>query len=119
MSPYRVSDVSQVQKSWRLGPQLSLLGTDASIGEIGRTTSQAEHQLFLQALRPLRSDPAWEFRRTRTNELEGSHLLRLVVRTAYGTATGISCAITARAKTPLLRRYRKELPNPLRLETVL
>lgn len=119
MSPHRVTDTTQVQKVWRLGPQLSLVGVDASIGEVGKTVDFTEQEIFLQALRPLRSDPAWEFRRTRASELVGSHHLALVIRTARDAATGLSCIVTAGAKTPLLRRFRKELPNPVRLETVL
>lgn len=119
MSPRRMSDTTEVQRVFRLGPQLTLADVDASLGEIGKTTSRKEDEVFLQAMRLLRSDPAWEFRRTRTRDIEGSYDLVMIVRAARNAATGITCTVTASTKAHLRRWYRRELLDPLRLETAL
>ncbi|MGX2995875.1 hypothetical protein JNUCC64_16580 [Streptomyces sp. JNUCC 64] len=119
MDPLRITDPVQVQRVRRIGPQLSLLGADASLGEVGRTVAFTSNQPLVQALDPGGSTPAWEFRRTEATELTGSHPLSLVVRCGAGAATELSCTVTAGVKAPLLRRYHRRLPDPLRLETVL
>ncbi|MFF7076412.1 hypothetical protein [Streptomyces lavendulae] len=119
MDPMRLTDAVQVTRTRRLGPQLSLLGTDASLGEVGRNQEYTAHQPFAQALGLHGSTPGWEFRRTVATELTGCHVLRLVVRTAVGSVTDLACTVTAGVKIPLLRRYTRTLPHPLRLEATL
>ncbi|MFD7032827.1 hypothetical protein ACFWAR_32880 [Streptomyces sp. NPDC059917] len=119
MDPMRLTDAVQVTRRWRLGPQLSLLGADASLGEVGRSREFTAHQPFAQALGLLGSTPGWEFRRTVATELTGCHALRLVVRTPAGSVTDLGCTVTAGVKIPLLRRYTRALPRPLRLEAAL
>lgn len=119
MDPMRLTDAVQVTRTRRLGPQLSLLGADASLGEVGRSQEYTAHQPFAQALGLHGSRPGWEFRRTLATELTGCHMVRLVVRTAVGSVTDLACTVTAGVKTPLLRRYTRTLPHPLRLEATL
>ncbi|XVQ11487.1 hypothetical protein ACQP1W_02585 [Spirillospora sp. CA-255316] len=119
MTPRRITDSAQVQRGFRLGPQLMLMEVEASLGSIERTTVREEHELFLQALRLLRPDPAWEFRRTKSMNLEGAHDLVMVVRTARNTAAGVTCTVTASTKAHMRRWYRRELPDPLQLGAAL
>ncbi|MFJ7590762.1 hypothetical protein ACIQZO_25940 [Streptomyces sp. NPDC097617] len=119
MDPMRLTDAVQVTQTRRLGPQLSLLGADASLGEVGRSQEFTTHQPFAQALGLHESTPGWEFRRTVATELTGCHVLRLVIRTAAGSVTDLGCTVTAGVKIPLLRRYTRALPRPLRLEAAL
>ncbi|MFD3997864.1 hypothetical protein [Streptomyces sp. NPDC058548] len=119
MDPMRLTDAVQVTRTRRLGPQLSLLGADASLGEVGRSQEFTNHQPFAQALGLHESTPGWEFRRTVASELTGCHVLRLVVRTAADSVTDLACTVTAGVKIPLLRRYTRTLPHPLRLAATL
>jgi hypothetical protein len=119
MTPLRVSSTVHVQDSVRLGPQLKLEHAQVSLGEIGRSVSRDRGEVFLQALRELRSDPAWEFTRTRAISLSGSHRLVLVVRASRDGETSISGAVRAVTRGNLLRRYERELPDPLALASVL
>lgn len=120
MDPLRLTDEVRSQRSWRLGPQLALLGAEASLGELGRTRDFTTHQPLVQAMDLGSARPAWEFRRTEATELTGSYPLGLVVRCGAGTVTELSCTVTAGVKPGgPLRRYRRELPDPLRLEAVL
>ncbi|MEU4536144.1 hypothetical protein AB0G15_14890 [Streptosporangium sp. NPDC023825] len=119
MTPKQVTDVAQVERRFTLGPQLSLLGADVSLGEIGRTTSKQRTDVFLQARNELRANPEWAFTSTKTMAINGSYRLILVVRGARESATGISVTISASTEGNLLRRYGRTLPDPLRLAAVL
>ncbi|MFE0001484.1 hypothetical protein [[Kitasatospora] papulosa] len=116
MDPMRIADPVQVSKSRILGPQLSLLGVDASIGEIGRSVKFVSHQPLVQALGLQTSSPGWELRRNQVHELSGCHRLALVVRAPADADTTMSVTVSAGAKVPLLRRYIRRLPDSLRLE---
>ncbi|WP_175408449.1 hypothetical protein [Streptomyces sp. TRM64462] len=119
MDPMRRTDAVQVTRTRRLGPQLSLLGADASLGEMGRTVGFTTHQPWVEALGLHAAEPAWEFRRTVATELSGCHVLSAVIRTGAGAATDVACTVTAGVKIPLLRRYHRKLRDPLRLEVAL
>ena len=119
MDPLRLTDPVQIERVRRLGPHLSLLGTDTSLGELGRTVGYTSNQPLVQALDLGGSSPAWDFRRTVATELTGGYPLSLVVRCGAGAVTELSCTVTAGVKAPLMRRFHRELPRPLRLETVL
>jgi hypothetical protein len=113
MTPLRAADATQVERRVKLGPQLKLI--DA---EFEQTVSRQRDEIFLQAQRELRSDPAWEFRRTKNSPLYGSHRLIMVVRAAKGQPTSISAAVSATARGNLLRRYAREFQDVLSLEVV-
>lgn len=119
MDPFRLTDPVQVTRVRRLGPQLSLLGADASLGELERTVGYTTNQPFVQALDLGGSTPAWDFRPTTATELTGTYPLSLVVRCGAGTDTELKCTVTAGVEKPLLRRFSRELPDPLRLKAFL
>ncbi|WP_329540578.1 hypothetical protein [Streptomyces sp. NBC_01358] len=119
MDPIRLTDPVQIERVRRLGPQLSLLGADASLGEMTRTVGYTTNQPFVQALDLGGSTPAWDFRPTDATELSGAHPLSLVVRCGAGTETELRCTVTAGVEKPLLRRFSRELPDPLRLKAFL
>jgi hypothetical protein len=119
MTPLQVVDPVQVTRRFRLGPQLKLQEVEVSLGEIERTTSRQRPEIFLQAQRELRSDPAWEFHRTGGMKLHGSYRLIMVVRAARDEAASVSGAMRASVKGNLLHWYRRELPGPLSLAAAL
>lgn len=119
MSPQRIVNFAQVEHGFRLGPELTFAGVEATLGEVSRSATWVEQSIFLQAMRQLRPDPGWEFRRTKTMDIAGSYDLAMVVRSPKNAATGITCTVTATTKGGLLNRYRRELPEPLLLETVI
>ncbi|MEU4598684.1 hypothetical protein [Nocardia sp. NPDC023988] len=119
MAPMRVLDPVEISQVRRFGPQLSILGADASLGEIGKTIKYTSSQPYVEALGLQGAVPAWEFRRTRSHDLFGCHRLDLVVRTAAGAITDANFTVTAGVKMPILRRFTRQLPNPLRLEATL
>ena len=114
MTPLRMTSTSHVEQRLRLGPQLKLV--DA---EFERTTARDREEVYLQAQRELRSDPAWEFRRTRTAPLHGSHRLVMVIRAGLGQSTAITATVQATVRRPLLRRYKHEVPSAYTLEAVI
>lgn len=119
MTPRRLVDARQVQRTLRLGPQLTFMEVEATLGEYQRSSTAPSQKVFLEALRPLRSDPSWEFRRTPAMSLTGSHDLALVVRAPAGAPTAVSLTVSAATKANLVRWYRSTLPDPLRLDAVL
>ncbi|MDV7215225.1 hypothetical protein [Streptomyces prunicolor] len=119
MTPRQITDSVQVQRSVRFGPKLALMDVEATLGEVSKSTTRDEREVFLQALRQLRSDPTWEFRRTKTMDISGAFDLAMVVRTERDAAIGVTCTVTASTKGNLLRWYRQELAGPLQVGTVL
>ncbi|UQA33222.1 hypothetical protein [Streptomyces sp. HNA39] len=119
MDPIRLTDPVQIERVRRLGPQLSLLGADASLGEISRTVGYTTNQPLVQALDLGGSSPAWDFRPTTATELSGTYPLSLVVRCGAGADTELKCTVTAGVEKPLLRRFSRELPDPLQLKAFL
>ncbi len=119
MSPLRVTDSVQVERSFRLGPELKLHDADMSVGEVEQKASWQRTEVFLQAQRVLQSDPAWEFTRTKTMSLYGSYRLIMVVRAGRDETTSIGGTVRAATRGNLLRRYRRELPDPLLLAAEL
>ncbi|MGV9501165.1 hypothetical protein [Streptomyces sp. NPDC003642] len=119
MDPMRLSDPLEITRTRRLGPQLSLLGADAALGEVGRSVRYTAHQPLVEALGLHTSSPAWEFRRTRAHELSGCHPLSLVLRTPADSVTDVTLTVSAGVRVPLLRRFTRRLPDPLRLEAAL
>ncbi|MGW5613508.1 hypothetical protein [Streptomyces sp. NPDC003877] len=119
MDPMRLSDPVEITKTRRLGPQLSLLGADAALGEIGRSVRYTAHQPLVEALGLHTGSPAWEFRRTRAHELSGCHPLSLVLRTTADAVTEVTLTVSAGVRMPLLRRFTRRLPDPLQLEATL
>jgi hypothetical protein len=119
MAPLRLTDVAHVERSFRLGPHLKLEDVEVSAVEYEKVTSRQQVEVFLQAQRELRSDPAWEFRRTRALDLYGSHRLVMVVRAGREQATGISGTVHAVTKGNLLRRYRQQVTGIPSLEAMV
>lgn len=119
MAPLRITDPVQIERGFRLGPNLKLQDLEVGVGEFEWKASSSRSEIFLQAHRELRADPAWEFRRTAAMALYGSHRLIMVVRSARDEATSVTGTIRAATKGNLLRRYRRDLPDPLSLAAVL
>ncbi|MEU8650589.1 hypothetical protein [Streptomyces sp. NPDC048737] len=119
MDPVRLTDPVQIERVRRLGPQLSLLGADASLGEVSRSVGYTTNQPLVQALHVGGSTPAWDFRPTTATELSGAYPLCLVVRSGAGAETQLRCTVRAGVEAPLLRRFSRELPDPLHLKAFL
>ncbi|MBB6118574.1 hypothetical protein [Nocardiopsis algeriensis] len=119
MSPLRVDEVSQVQQTFHLGPELKFQDVEVALGGYEASRSAARTAPFLLGMRELRDDPGWEFTRTRTMALDGTHRLVLVVRAERGGTAGVTGTVRATTRGNLLRRYRSALPRPLTLSTVL
>jgi hypothetical protein len=95
MAPTRVTDPSQLETSFRLGPQVKLFGFEADVGSVNRGRTSSKSQIFLEALGELCSELAWEFHRTRDMEIRGSHRLALVVRAPAGVETRLEGSVSA------------------------
>ncbi|MFV2197454.1 hypothetical protein [Nocardiopsis sp. LOL_012] len=119
ISPMRVDDVKQMTRTFRLGPELRFLDAELTLGGYEAHSSHTRTAPFLLGVRELRDDPGWEFSRTRSTPLDGSHRLVLVVRSGRGVSTGITGVVRASTRGHLLRRYRSVLPEPLTLADVL
>ncbi len=119
MSPLRVSDVSQTERTFSLGPELKFQDVEMTVGGYEASTSRTRAVPFLLGVRELREDPGWEFTRTRTMSLDGSHRLVLVVRSDRNAPTGVTGTVRASTRGNLLRRYKSALPEPLTLNAVL
>lgn len=115
MLPLRVLDPFQVTQVVKLGPQLKLHEAEFNIGSVERSRTQQHAQVFLEALRELRADPAWQFERTKSFSLTGSHRLIMVVRADRGATVRGTITVKAAIRLRRLFSYRADLPHPLQL----
>jgi hypothetical protein len=114
MTPQRITDSSEVTSSWEFAPQLKLTEVQASVGSIGGSRKQSNHEVYLDARNELRHDPLWELRRTRTMTLGGAQRFALVVRSPWQAYTTVSGTVTGSTlQRSFLRRERADLPRPL------
>lgn len=118
MTPQLVTDERPRTRTLTLGPQLALLGAEASLGEWSSTTTENRRDAFLTAGGGRGPTPRWELRRTRTMPLTGDHDLAMVVRAPRGTPSRITLTVEAATRGNLLRRY-SALPDPLTLVSPL
>jgi hypothetical protein len=120
MLPSRVTDPTEVVTSFTLGPQLKLLGADLSPGSMSRSSTRRDTEVFLEALRELRSDPGWHLQRTSNLDLRGSHRLVMVVRADRAAPVRVDVAVRATAtQGGLFRRYRAEVEGTVTASTVV
>ncbi|WFB06752.1 hypothetical protein LRS74_06610 [Streptomyces sp. LX-29] len=111
MTPQQVTETVQATTNLQLGPQLAFVGHS-------RTTQRG--RVCVEALRELRSDPGWEIRHTRTVPIAGGYRLAMVVRAPARVVTRVAVGVGASVRRGhLLRRYREEIPDPLRLSVEL
>lgn len=115
MLPMRVLDPFQITQAVKLGPQLKLHEAELSLGSVERSRTQQHAEVFLEALRELRADPAWQFERTKSFNLTGSHRLTMVVRAGRGATVRGSITVKATIRPHRLFSYRADLPDPLQL----
>jgi hypothetical protein len=116
MAPSVVTHPSEVSRKVTIGPQLKLLG--AEVGGLGveRSRTHQSSEVFLEALRELRSDPAWAFSRTASAALRGSHRLVMIAHASLGTSARaeVSLRATVRRRRRIFA-YRAALPDPITL----
>ncbi|GAA4603775.1 hypothetical protein BJY16_004739 [Actinoplanes octamycinicus] len=110
MAPDRVTDTAQLTDRFRFGPQLSLLGVEASLGSVERTRVRQGSEPLVEALRPLRADPAWIIRRGRHTPVAGAYRFVMVVRSPAGAAVRTGITVTARVRRRRLFGYRTGEP---------
>lgn len=119
MTPLRITDPAEVTSSWQLGPQLKLLGVEATLGKLDRSRTNHQAEVYLEGRNELRYDPVWELRRTRTMALRGSHRMIMVVRAARGSTTTISGTVSgATVSGSILRREHTALPESITVSAV-
>jgi hypothetical protein len=116
IKPLRLSEPVEVSRTIRLGASLKILQPGVEWEET-RTFGDP----FVEGLNELRSDPVWEFRRTRHTDIRGSQRLVLVVQSPMGSDARGSVALSAtvaRKRLGILS-YAANLPGGNRLDFVL
>jgi len=108
MSPERVTDNVTYSRKVTIGSDLKILQLGAEAG-----TSGERRDVSIEASGLLQSDPAWEFTRTGSVAISGSHRLFLVVRSPRErTVTGsLELSMTVRQLRMGLIPYKVELPD--------
>lgn len=119
MAPRRLTTDAATTRTWRLGPELTFAEFTGSLGHVEGSTSRTSSAVYLEALRVLRSDPGWQFRRTADRELTGAHQLIAVVRGPHDASVHAAVAVTATVRTRRLFRFRSEPVTPIVLAAVL
>ena len=116
MKPLRLCEPVEVSRTLRLGASLKILESGVEQSE-RRTFGDP----FVEGLNELRSDPLWEFRRTRHTDIRGSQRLVLVVQSPIGSdARGsVSLSATVARKRLGILSYAASLSGGDRLDFVL
>jgi hypothetical protein len=114
MKPLADGDPVSVKRTAALGPKLSLLNTvDAELGSVGSEKSFQRTELAVRGTGLASAEPGWEFTRTTTRNIEGSCMLTMVVQAVAGAKVSVAGQVTARAGGNFVRRFGRELPQPL------
>ncbi|MBG0562554.1 hypothetical protein [Actinoplanes aureus] len=120
MAPRLLSDDVEVVRRWQLGPELGLADVTANVGNIGRERRTTEGAVYLEAVRLLRPDAAWEFRRTKQRPLSGlPEPLVAIVRAPVGHSVQAVVSVRATVRERQLFRYRSRSATPVLLSAEL
>ncbi|MFI5492314.1 hypothetical protein [Actinoplanes sp. NPDC051859] len=110
MAPERIVDTAHLTRSYKLGPQLSIAGVDASLGGIEGSRSRESAEVLVEALRPLRADPAWLIRRGGQVPVRGLYRFAMVVRAPHGRQVETEIVVSAAVRQRRLFGYRLARP---------
>ena len=114
MKPLTAGDPVSVKRTAALGPKLSLLDTvDVELGSVGTEKSFQRTELAVRGTGLASAEPGWEFTKTTARNIEGSCMLTMVVQAAAGAKVSVTGQVTARADGGFVRRFGRELPQPL------
>jgi hypothetical protein len=114
MDPLQASEASTVKTSAQLTPALKLSGVEVKVGSVGRERERSVEDPYLVAENPMRSDPRWRFKRTKSQPLRGSQRLVLVVRAPWQVDARLTGEVTAATlHNTFLRKGHADLPGPL------
>lgn len=90
IKPLRLSEPVEVSRTISLGASLKILQSGVEKAE-----TRTFEDPFVEGVNELRSDPQWEFRRTRHTDIRGSQRLVLVVQSPIGSDGRGSVALSA------------------------
>lgn len=114
MKPLADGDPVSIRRTATLGPKLSLLDTvDVELGSVGTEKSFQRTELAVRGTGLASAAPGWEFTRTTSRNLEGSCMLTMVVQAAAAAKVTVTGQVTARAGGGIVRRFGRDLPQPL------
>jgi hypothetical protein len=105
----------ETKRAFSVGPTLKLHGTELSAGSITGETTRDHDEFFLSATGLLTGYPGWDFKRTASVDLHGTHRLVMIVRAATGRPAQLSVTLAASVRTgkaPKLFRKTLELAGP-------
>jgi hypothetical protein len=119
MTPMQVGDEVLVQTEIRIQPKMGIVGIELSPDQFSRESSSETREIFLSAMGLSTAKPAWEFRRTPSRELKGSHQLAMIVRAGADSVTSIDCVVTAQTGGTLRRLFRADLTSVVTIAATL
>ncbi|WP_433372097.1 hypothetical protein ACQPZX_48780 [Actinoplanes sp. CA-142083] len=120
MAPRRLTDDVEVVRRWQLGPELGLADVTATVGSVGGETKSRQSAIYLEAVRLLRPDAGWEFRRTKQRPLAGlPEPLMAIVRAPAGGTVQLVVSVRATVRERQLFRYRSRSATPVLLSAEL
>ncbi|MPY60433.1 hypothetical protein [Streptomyces spongiae] len=120
MAPLKVTEETEIGTTFKLGPQLRIAQVQGSLGEVSRTRTGRRTVPLLEATGELSPEPRWVLRGTKGVPLSGSQRLVVVIRVPVGSRTRVVTSVRAAVvKGSILRKYVRQLPEPLSLSTVV
>jgi hypothetical protein len=116
IKPLRLSEPVEVSRTISLGASLRILQSGVETAE-----TRTFEDPFVEGVNELRSDPLWEFRRTRHTDIRGSQRLVLVVQSPIGSDARGSVALSATVQQKRfgILSYGATLSGDNRLDFVL
>ena len=93
--PANLGSAKDVTRSFELKPNLTVAGVGGALGGPGWSTVDHGNQAYLIGGPELSSQPAWMFRRTPAQEIEGPTRLVMVVQIPLGRVGSLSVSLQA------------------------
>jgi hypothetical protein len=108
--PTNLGYAKDVTHGFKLEPNLTIAGTGGSIGGINKKTVEHGTQDYLIGGPELSPHPAWMFRRTRAQAIEGSTRLIMVIEVPVGCIGSLSVSLQASVEKRKFRFIKRHIP---------
>lgn len=110
--PTNLTSPKDATKGFELQPNATILGTGGTIGGASWSTTVHGSQAYMIGGPELSPHPAWMFRRTSAQEIEGSTRLVMVVQVPDDCTGSLTVSLQASVHKTGLRFVKREIPLP-------
>jgi hypothetical protein len=110
--PANLGSAKDLTDTFQLQPNLTFAGVGGTLGTIGKSTTAHGNENYLIGGPELSPHPAWTFRSTKAQKIEGSTRLSMIIAMPIGRTGSLSVSLQASIvkKNRLLRFFKRQVP---------